>query len=235
MSSILKALKKLEEEKTAPRNGKLDLAKGITKSASREKRRSLWYSAALMAGAAVVAASATYLLTGGFVSHKSAAPAASTSQAVVTEQTPPPALSVETGTLPPKTVRLETPSVRKRPEQPTAWPPAKPTAPAGKKVATAAAVPANGVARPSLAHEKGREVSAKAPEPLPSEVRQPQVTVTGIAWQKDGADRMAIVNGASVSEGMTVAGARVEAILPDRVRFVFNNRTFEIPLGRNGQ
>src|SRR6185369_6521965 len=47
----------------------------------------------------------------------------------------------------------------------------------------------------------------------------PALTVSGIAWQKGGGDRFAMVNGSPVGEGATVAGAKVLEILPDRVRF----------------
>ena len=41
-----------------------------------------------------------------------------------------------------------------------------------------------------------------------------------------------MVNGRPVAEGATVEGARVEEIFPDRVRFSFANRTFEVSLGK---
>jgi general secretion pathway protein B len=63
----------------------------------------------------------------------------------------------------------------------------------------------------------------------------PTLKVTGIAWQKDSTDRVAVVNGTSVSEGVMVEGARVEKIFQDRVRFSFDQQTFDISLGRTGQ
>jgi general secretion pathway protein B len=56
--------------------------------------------------------------------------------------------------------------------------------------------------------------------------------VTGIAWQNDGQDHIAIVNGVSVSEGSTVEGTRVDKIFPDRVRFSSENGSFEVPLAK---
>jgi general secretion pathway protein B len=75
--------------------------------------------------------------------------------------------------------------------------------------------------------EKPAALSLPAAQPGP-----PVLKVTGIGWQKGNADRLAIVNGRAVSEGAVVEGARVEEIFPDRVRFSFNDKTFEIPLGK---
>jgi general secretion pathway protein B len=70
------------------------------------------------------------------------------------------------------------------------------------------------------------------PAPQPAAVSGPPVLkVTGIGWQKDNAARLAVVNGRAVTEGTVVEGARVEEILPDRVRFTINDRSFEIPVG----
>jgi general secretion pathway protein B len=74
-----------------------------------------------------------------------------------------------------------------------------------------------------------KPIAPALPEALPA---PPVLKVTGIGWQKDNADRLAIVNGKAVSEGAVVEGARVEEIFPDRVRFSFNDKAFEIPLGK---
>jgi general secretion pathway protein B len=57
------------------------------------------------------------------------------------------------------------------------------------------------------------------------------LSVGGIAWQESSSLRLAVVNGISVNEGSAVEGARVDEILPDRVRFSFRNEHFELPLG----
>jgi general secretion pathway protein B len=59
------------------------------------------------------------------------------------------------------------------------------------------------------------------------------LTVSGIAWQKESTSRLAVVNGVPVIQGAVVAGARVEEILPDRVRFTRgDSRSFEVFLGK---
>jgi general secretion pathway protein B len=60
----------------------------------------------------------------------------------------------------------------------------------------------------------------------------PNLKVTGIAWQKDSASRLAVINGSAVSQGASIDGAKVEEILPDRVRFSVGQRNFEISLGK---
>jgi general secretion pathway protein B len=56
--------------------------------------------------------------------------------------------------------------------------------------------------------------------------------VSGIAWQKESTSRLAVVNGVPVSQGAVVVGAKIEEILPDRVRFTRDSRSFEVFLGK---
>ena len=56
--------------------------------------------------------------------------------------------------------------------------------------------------------------------------------LTGIGWQKDAAARYAVINGTAIGEGGSVDGARVEEILPDRVRLRINGEPSEITMGK---
>ena len=102
-----------------------------------------------------------------------------------------------------------------------------------------AVLPARQVS-PPVATPRQQPETRKVEEPAvpPQQVTKPGVSdipaliVSGIAWQKGGAERFAMVNGRPVAEGATVEGARVEEIFPDRVRFSFANRTFEVSLGK---
>ena len=69
-----------------------------------------------------------------------------------------------------------------------------------------------------------KSLSENAVAPLPT------LSVSGIAWQKDNANRMAVVNSTPVREGEIVEGAVVKEILPDRVRFSLKGKEFEISL-----
>jgi len=60
------------------------------------------------------------------------------------------------------------------------------------------------------------------------------ITVNGIALS-DGEKRKAIVNGMSVSIGSVVEGARIVDIQENRVQFSRGNRTFEITVGNTEQ
>jgi hypothetical protein len=70
------------------------------------------------------------------------------------------------------------------------------------------------------------------PAPAAPKSSVPTLTVTGIAGEKDSPVRLAIVNGTSVVEGSVVNGVKVEKILPDRVRFSYESRFFDVPLNR---
>ena len=69
-----------------------------------------------------------------------------------------------------------------------------------------------------------------APPPPP-----PRITVSGIAYNKEPADRLAVINGVPVGEGKAINGVTVEEIQPDRVRFSQGQKSFEVPLGRSSQ
>jgi general secretion pathway protein B len=81
------------------------------------------------------------------------------------------------------------------------------------------------------------------PEPLPqpappkTQPAQPAaidtpLTLSGIAWNKDSADRLAIINGQAIATGATVNGLVVEEILQDRVRLSNRRKSFELQLGK---
>ena len=63
----------------------------------------------------------------------------------------------------------------------------------------------------------------------------PALRVSGIAWQKDSASRLAIVNGQPVGLGVDVGGATVDEIFPDRVRFTYRGEKIEVGLGRSSK
>lgn len=60
----------------------------------------------------------------------------------------------------------------------------------------------------------------------------PKLRVNGIAFQNQSADSMAIVNGVPVANGSTIEGATIEKILKDKVLFKINGEKFEIQLGQ---
>jgi general secretion pathway protein B len=71
--------------------------------------------------------------------------------------------------------------------------------------------------------------------PAEKTVPKPRLKISGIAWQQDSASRIAVINGAAVSEGGNVDGAKVEQIFPDKVRFSQGGKAFEISLDHEGR
>jgi type II secretory pathway component PulC len=64
----------------------------------------------------------------------------------------------------------------------------------------------------------------------PSLAPTPALKLTGIGWQKDAAARFVVINGSAVGEGGSVDGAKVEEILPDKVRLKVDGKSVEIGL-----
>jgi len=56
------------------------------------------------------------------------------------------------------------------------------------------------------------------------------IKVSGIAWQDEHTARRAVVNGFLLKEGSLVAGAKISAIMTDRVRFSSPSGVFELRL-----
>ena len=66
-------------------------------------------------------------------------------------------------------------------------------------------------------------------------VIRPVLTVNGIAFQEGSGDNLAVINGTTVSRGSIIEGAKVEEIQSDRVRFSQNGERFEIILNKTNR
>lgn len=62
--------------------------------------------------------------------------------------------------------------------------------------------------------------------------KRPVLRVMGIAYNDSGTNSVAIVNGTPVSVGSQVEGAKVEEILKDKVRFSYGQERFDVMLSR---
>lgn len=62
--------------------------------------------------------------------------------------------------------------------------------------------------------------------------KRPVLRVMGIAYNDSGANSVAIVNGTPVSVGAQIDGAKVEEILKDKVRFSYGGERFDVMLAR---
>jgi general secretion pathway protein B len=234
MSSILKALKRLEQQKVARRDNSQDLSLVLRTEAPPSAFRRGW--PLITAGLAVVAAAAallTYSLMGGFSGRPSP----------VGRQ----ALNGDAGTAGPEP-RAELPKVEniveRMPassinEQPVVSPKihASEVKPPGhvkvplvriaESVPAPVRKPAKTEAEKPVPRPRPAAASLAAP-PAATPQATPKLSVSGIAWQKDTPNPLAIVNGSPVGEGSSVGGARVEKIFPDRVRFSYGSKVFEV-------
>jgi general secretion pathway protein B len=243
MSSILKALEKVEESQSTRRSGG---ASGFKKA--RERRRA-WLLPAGVLGGAAVAALVTFAAMGGL--SRSGAPvsaqqeAAKTAPVVVSPVMPVtgmPATRPEQPLASAPVAAVVVPDPKAAPAS-TAKPPAKAAAKPGSVSAAAVGltrVPARISQQRASAPSDATEVqNSSVPathiiEPtaqVVSEKPRPEIRVTGIAWQKNSASSVAIVNGRSVMQGGIVDGYKVEEILEDEVRFSGQSGKFEVALG----
>jgi general secretion pathway protein B len=228
MSSILEALKKLEDEKAARRGGLGNIAGKVTASGRRTRQKPAWLVPAAMAAIAIAAVLGTYTIMGGFSPRHGA---------TVPLTTPAPTSPNPAISLPQAAAPDSAGSAASRTELAA---PARRGAHSGASAAAiqTATAPAAAGKRASLLPQPqtDSEPEKAAAPPLPSsDGKLPALNVSGIAWQKDNASRLAVVNGASVTEGAAIAGARVDEIFPDRVRFSYRGKSYEIFLGKTQQ
>ena len=258
MSSIIKALKKLEEEKDAKLGRKAGRGDAILSGPALQTRRTLWLVAAL-AGTAGLALGLILILLPG----RSSTPPPPASETAAPGPTPPqPATALpSTVPTPASPAAANAPSPRSKPPATTV------TTPAGVRPSMPRAVPqASTVLRSSPSAELRRQPrqplpldhptteqptppvdatgrpsapeSPAAPEPSTppaATAARPALNVSGIAWQKDASSRLAIINGTPTGIGGHVEGAVVEDIQPDRVRFSYNRESFEVGLGKSSR
>ena len=227
MSSILKALQKVEAEKAARRNA-APIAGEIGRIRQRRGVKSRWLIPAAMVAVAAVAVFATYTFMGGLSRQNQAVVAPAAVKAA--------AAPVQNPQLQPM---LPEPAAPIRPG---------PTAPLFRhRQPVAVKVPAAPAAKVIPPPTTAIEVMPTEPQPInqaPVAKREPDLPVqhqtragadlkvSGIAWQKESVSRLAVVNGTPVVQGAVVEGARVEEIFQDRVRFSRDNSSFEVPLGK---
>ena len=226
MSSILKALKKLEHEKTGRFPESLNISADILRPTESTRSFSpftlLLFSLLIFGGGAA----ATFL----FLTSSRVPQSATTSQQLISAEDDQPQdsqASVTPDTLPAEIVVVSAKSNSTARRQ---LPQHKTTA------------PDNGVANKApAAVEPVRPVKSKEvavvvkSEPVAATRILPALRVNGIAFQSKGAENVAIVNGVTVTKGATIEGAIVDDVRNDRVLFRYNGEPFEILLGQSNQ
>jgi general secretion pathway protein B len=217
MSLILDALKKLDRDKTAKRQGALNIASGILLQ-ERSKRRLMLVPVAAVLFTAVAAVAVTYYWTGvPFLTP-------------VTVQTAP--------TVPAPAVQAE-PSLQPLPpvvkQEPAVEPKPGPSAEPGKQQTATPPPPAAEVKKPV---EKSRTRTPAVTDTGRAQERndntapstRPALKVSGIVWQEDRPARRAFVNDIPVREGDMIKDVKVVEILPNNVRFSQDGKVFDVRL-----
>jgi hypothetical protein len=223
MSSILKALKKLEQEKSGQSSPVLNIDSNLLRESGSSRRSSPFTKALLL-----------LLVFGGgivvsyFVMRETkTVPPLSRVQSVPQQTNQRPL--VPTQTITPEIIPDEIIIVSSRSERPAKNIREKKKHPlvAGSKTENRTSKPVEKAASETFdkANNNVNEVH----------VTTPSLRVNGIAFQNTSADSVAIVNGVPVSSGSSVEGATVEEIRKDRVLFQRNGDRFEIQLGQSNR
>jgi hypothetical protein len=217
MSSILKALKKLEEEKSARMPDALKIDTEILRGGvpSRFPYRNVTLLAILFfaCGSAL-----TYLYVRQGAHRADTLPPRAAQHTPAATEEPRKTMPAEDGSS--RTVQLEAPhsQAKKAPVS---------TQHANRLKHGRATAPA--VTRPP---KPGIAAAPAAPPAAPVK-RIPTLRVDGIAYHFGSADSLAVVNGNTVYAGAIVEGAKVEEIGKDRIRFNYEGERFEVPLGKS--
>jgi general secretion pathway protein B len=230
MSTILRALKKLEHEKASRKPGSVDVDLEFLESTPPASRRSPLKGALIMGLLVACGSAATYLV----MTSAEKAPDSSRSAALQARQSVFKAATTIIPVIIPLANRSSAPAPPlQAQQQPT--PATRAVPPLRYSVIT----PAEPLSRKALTPEQhgqqppGISRIPKIPRTPASTAPLPSLTVNGIALS-DGEKRKAIVNGMSVSVGSLIEGARVEDIQGNRVRFSLRGKTFEVSVGNTG-
>jgi len=229
MSSILKALKKLEHEKAARKPDSFRIDAEILRGGSSH---SFFSKGATLAAIALFlcGSGATYL----FMKRQGVPEPVRPSQTSTTEVKagsptavvlPPESDKSAPDPIPHLTTPLKSRSGFERAEPPKPSSRIKvPSLQLQPEKQTEGNKPRNEHAEPKPA------LPAAAPPAAPT---PPLLKVHGIAFQDGGANGVAVVNGVAVSKGSIIEGARVEEIQKDRVRFSRGGEAFDIILDKS--
>jgi hypothetical protein len=230
MSSILKALKKLEDDNATRWPGEFKIDSEIVRSDNPP-----------CLSPTVLLVTSLMLLAGGsgatFMYMKSdKTPGSSNPKSLSMPRQNPPQVSasdIKTEQLPEALVvvpakqreieRIDTP----KQHQPT-MPTVKAPATIFKSV--------NSIMAAKSADMPLHQTNNSPPHPLPASIKAvPELRVNGIAFQAGGADRVAMINGEPFSNGAVINGATIEEIHENKVRFSYNGELFEIQLGQSNR
>ncbi|HEY3425135.1 MAG TPA: general secretion pathway protein GspB [Negativicutes bacterium] len=224
MSSILKALKKLEDEKTIRKPNTLHINSEILRDATQS--RSFF---------TVVLVAAVIFLGGGGTAYLIIKPSAEVS---ATRKDQDSTALTPFSTTAEITQQQEQPEITKTKKVPA--PQIQPLQKNKATVSPAVVIPRKPLIKTEPQQDKPAiKKTAVSVQPLlklanrPMPINEtPALKVNGIAFQEESADRVAVVNGVTVSNGSVVEGVHVDDIQRDRIRFSFGGEKFDIGLGK---
>lgn len=211
MSSILKALRRLEEERARKSPVAPEIAASLLRHDARRRQSPLWLWPALIIAVTAVAAALLWSWRSAPVTSQIVTPAASPATIVAS------AATVERGgeVIIEEVIEQRQP-VLLPPQTPAVIPAPRPVKvnPPAQKIEPAAIIP---------------PVAASKPAAAVIEERQSPV-VSAIAWQEESSARMAVVDGLPVMTGEFVGTAQVQEIRRDHILFVEAGTLFTVAL-----
>lgn len=230
MSSILKALKKLEDEKATRQPESLKIDSDILRVDNSQR-----YSATGIVLAALLLFAGGSIATYMYMKRDSTPVVDGSKETIEVSKVTQPSLQlpvasdIKTEKLP-EVIEI-VPAKRSESKKASAIP--------KQQKQTAVAKPlSGGTFQPNtqLKHDdmvKKQPLTVAQPSVAPKAV--PALRVNGIAFQDGDADSVAVINGVPVSGGSMIEGAKVEAIHKDRVRFSYKGEIFDIALGKSNR
>ena len=224
MSSILKALKKLEHEKSVRKPYSYRIDTEILQGES-SSRRSFPTSASLFAVALFMCGvGATYV----YMKHAKTPATVQSSQESITEVKNEPSKGIPLLSVSNKAAAE--PKPRSSVKVISDLEKSKPSSRSVDKNQSPGVKPAEMVPQALTPEQKSISLPVPvAPVVAPS---KPVFKVNGIAFQ-DGADSVAVINGITVSKGSVIEGARVEEIQKDQVKLSRDGEKFYIILEKS--
>lgn len=199
MSSILKALRRLEEERARKSHAAPEIAASLLRRGARRRSTPPWIWPAVIIAVAVVAAGLLWVWRPLLVANQ-----------IVTPVAPPASISVTAAANRGGEVIIEEVIDQRRP------------------VLLPSSLPPDSAQKPLPAKINPPQQKVKSEVLTPSEAIKPVAAfieerhspvVSAIAWQEDSTARMAVVDGLPVMTGEFVGSARVQEILRDRILF----------------
>ena len=231
MSSILKALKKLEDEKATHKPDTLKIDSDILRVESPQR-----YSTTGVVLAALLLFAGGSIATYMFMKQEAAPVAVNNKPMQPSESTqlspkvPVPAAGEIKAERLPVTIEIVP---AQRSETTRLAPPKRQRQTATAKSAADGTPLQHNTQLKNDEQKKIPTVTAVQPTAVTNTV--PVLMVNGIAYQDGIADSVAVVNGVPVAGGSMVEGAKVEVVQKDRVRFSYKGETFDVPLGKSNR